>query len=170
MKKTLNSKAIEFINFPSILHDPVGRSSFPSNINNFDNFNVPTVFNTLGKPIHSRIFHFNKFVSNLDIDRFLQDNNILPCNYEGCEFIDQHHKHILNDNLKIIKNNKLRRLLTKGPEHRESKTTSFEKAKFDIIADLKEYAQDKNLSGEWKSNIIQKHDSRTQVYPYKKSS
>ena len=52
---------------PNILHDPVDCSGVPSNINNFDNFDVPTVANTLGKPIHSRIFRFNKFVSNLDI-------------------------------------------------------------------------------------------------------
>ena len=88
----MDNKAIEFINFSSKLHDPVFCSSTPSNTNGFD---VPTVVYNLEGPIHSRIFNLNTFVSNLDVDRFPQDSTPLPCNYEGSEFIDQHHKHIL---------------------------------------------------------------------------
>ena len=94
-KVFFDNKAIEFINFlPSILHDPAVRSSLPSNINNFD---VRTVVFSLEKSIHNRIFNFNTFVSNLDADRGLQENVILPCDYDGSEFIDQHHKHLLTD-------------------------------------------------------------------------
>ena len=111
---------IEFITLPSMHHDPVVRSSIPRYINNFD---VATVVYNREKPIHPRIFHFNTFVSSLDVDRFLRDNTILSCNSGGSEFIDQRHKHILTGILKNIRD-KLRKLFTKGPKHRDNKTIS----------------------------------------------
>ena len=53
-----------------------------------NNFDVPTVVFNLEKPIHSKIFNFNMYVSKLDVTRFLQDNIVLPCACEGSEFID----------------------------------------------------------------------------------
>ena len=86
-----------------MFQDLIASSNIPSNINNFD---VPTVVYNLEKSVHSRIFNFNKFVSKLNFGRFLQDKTIPPCYCEGSEFIDQHNKHILTDNLS-----------TKGPKY-----------------------------------------------------
>ena len=122
-----DNKATEFINLPNILHEPVARSSIPSNIKNCD---VPTVAYNLENPIYSRIFHFNTFMLNLDFDRFMLDSTILSCNYVGSEF----RKHILTSNLKNMRKNKLRKLFIKGPKYRENKTISFEKARLDFIA------------------------------------
>ena len=46
---------IEFINLPSMHHDPVVRSDIPSNITNF-NFNVATVVCNLEKPFSPEYF------------------------------------------------------------------------------------------------------------------
>ena len=127
-KNIFNNKAMEFINLPRILHDPVGRFSIPSHINKF---NIPTVIYNPEKPIHSWIFNFSTTVSNLHIDRFVQVSAILQCNSEGFEFIDQHHKNILTGNLKIISDNKIRNLFTKSPKYYEK--IYFEKAKLDIF-------------------------------------
>ena len=89
-------------------------------------------------------------MTNLDVDRFLLDNTTLPCNCEGSEFIDQHHRHIFIDNLNIIRGKKLRNLFTKRLKYvnfetfktrikifiLKSKTIAFEKAKSDIVAVL----------------------------------
>ena len=112
MQNIFDDRATEFIDLPRMFYDPVIRSNILSNTNNFE---VPTVFYNLEKPIHSRIFNFNKFVFKLDVDRFLQDKNILPWNDVDSEFIIQHHKYILIGNLKIMRENKLMKLLTKGP-------------------------------------------------------
>ena len=160
-----DNKAIQFIKLPRILHDPVVHSCIPSNTNNFD---IPKIVFILEKTVHSRIFNFNTFVSNLGVDRFFQGNTILPYNSEGSEFIYQHHKHIFTGNLKILRDNKLRKLFVKRPRYQEKKTIYFEKAKLVIIADLNESIEsrcikdgyDKNLFTEWKPNVIQKKDSR----------
>ena len=43
-----------------------------------------------------------------------------------------HIKHIITGDLKIIENEKLRKLLTKGPNYRESRNINYSKAYFEI--------------------------------------
>ena len=87
INKTLfDNKAIEFINLLSLIHDPIVRSSIPSNINNFD---ISPVVINLGKPINSRIFNLTRCVSSFNVKRFVQDNTTFPGNYEGPVFTDQ---------------------------------------------------------------------------------
>ena len=52
-KICFDSKIVELLILPSIIHDPVVLSHIPSNVNNFD---VPTDFNNLDQTIHSIIF------------------------------------------------------------------------------------------------------------------
>ena len=77
-------------------------------------------------------------MSQLDVERLFLDNATLPCNYEGSEFINHHHKNSLTSNLKIIRDDKLRKLFTKRPKYQDNKTTYFEKVKLLIIAGLNE--------------------------------
>ena len=49
----------------------------------------PTVEYSLLNPIKPKIFNFDKFVSNLDVKVFLQENTIFPCNGVGSGFIDR---------------------------------------------------------------------------------
>ena len=55
------------------------------------------------------------------------------CNFEGSEFIDQRHNHILSRNFQNIRDNKLTRDL-----NTKKTRVSFEKTELDIIADLDE--------------------------------
>ena len=100
MKTTI--EAVEINNLPSIVHDPAVRLLFLI-IKIILMLLPPTVVYNLEKPIHTRIFIFDTFVSNLDVNRFLQDKIILPCKCERSEFIDQDHQHMLTGNLKAMR-------------------------------------------------------------------
>ena len=46
--------------------------------------------------------------------------NTDQCGSPDSFLCDSHHKHIIIEDLKIVENNKLRILLTKGPNYREA--------------------------------------------------
>ena len=45
-------------------------------------------------PIKSKIYNFYKFVFDLVVEAFLQENTILTCNCAGSGFIDKDHRNI----------------------------------------------------------------------------
>jgi len=121
------NKGIEMVNLPRILNNKTVTSAIPNT-----KFETPTVVYNLDQPIESKIFNFNNFVNTLDLNAFVNDNTILPCNCANSPFIDNHHKHILTGNLNIIENSKLRKLFSKGPKYREKKTILWEKTRESI--------------------------------------
>ena len=88
----------------------------------------------LGSPLSAKIFNFNNFVNNLAIDDFLKDPNILPCNCESSSFTDIHHKHIVTGDLRIISNNRLRKIFSKGPKYRVNRNIDLDKARCFILS------------------------------------
>ena len=87
-------------------------------------FDDPFVVYLLSKPIRSKIFNFNKFVSNLDVKAFIQDNTIFPGNSLGSDFIDKDYRYIVTGDLWIVGNNKLGKLFTKGPKYKGTNNIS----------------------------------------------
>lgn len=67
------------------------------------NFTSLTVVYDLTAAICSKIFIFNKFVADCDVDQFLADPTILLCNCDKTLFVDEDHGHILARNPGIIK-------------------------------------------------------------------
>ena len=124
------NKGIEMINVPRLLHSPSLASTFPKQAGCYK---APTVVYKLEDTIRSSIFNFNHFVKTLDLDKFMEDNTILPCNCGKSPFIDNHHNHVITGDLRIVPNNKLRKLFVKGPKHREPVTIDFLKSKEEII-------------------------------------
>ena len=125
-------------------------------------FETPTVVYNLTNPIRSKIFNFNQFTSKFDINAFLNDENILPCHCEESPFRDTHHNHIVSGNLKIIDNNKLRKLLSKGPKYREPKKLCWEESRLTIVEGLKscvkKWCDDNGMTplifSEWQHNLV----------------
>ena len=74
--------------------------------------------------IRGKLFNYKKFVQSLDVDAFLQDNTILPCECDHSTFTDAHHAHIVTGNLDIVNNEKLQILISKGPKYCEPKKFS----------------------------------------------
>ena len=92
------------VNLSSILHSAEVVNTIPSVAKHFI---PPTIVYTLDKPISSKIFNFNKFVTTLDVESFMQDNSVLPCQCSNSPFADHHHGHIISGDLKLIGNTKL---------------------------------------------------------------
>ena len=97
----------------------------------------------------------------MDIDAFLEDETILPCDCANSPFKDNHHKHIITGDLSIVTDNKLRKLFSKGPNYREPITPDFEKAREEISNKIKDlistwsnkFKLDKSLFQGWKSQF-----------------
>ena len=132
------NKGVEAVNLSSILHQSEVLEAVPSVAKPFK---IPTVVYTLDPPTGSKIFNFNKFVSSLDVDRFLQDPTSLPCSCSNSPFVDKHHGHIVSGDLRLIENNRLRKLFAKGPKYRERKLVNWRLTEEKLTNAVKEYAQ-----------------------------
>ena len=126
-------KGVEFINIARILRVPDIVKSLPSSS---VKFSIPVVTYKLTPPISTKFPNFNKFVNNLDLDLFLTNQDSLPCKCNNSPFVDRYHKHIVTGDLRIIKNNALRKLFIKGPKYREVRPINLEKAKRCILEGL----------------------------------
>ena len=133
-------------------------ASVPSTIKSFE---IPTIVYTLDSPISSKIFNFNKFTTNFNVSEFVKDKTVLPCNCSSSSFTDKHHGHIVSGDLRIVQNNKLRKLFTRGPKYRESKQIDWKKARIKILDGVKECATKfcsdnklhKNVLSDWVGTI-----------------
>ena len=159
------NKGVEFINIARILRDPDIVKSLPSSSVKFP---MPMVTYKLTPPISTKFFNFNKFVNNLDLDLFLTNPDSLPCKCNNSPFVDKYHKHIVTGDLRIIKNNALRKLFIKGPKYREVRPINLEKAKRCILEGLHDCISswcykngaDKSFFLEWTNNVKVKIDER----------
>ena len=105
------NKNEKFINVPYLFHDPSVRSCSPTD--------DPAAIYSLTNPLKSKIFNFNKLVSNLNVKIFLQDNTILPFGLASSGFIDKDHRHVVAGDLLIVGNNKLRKLFGKDQKYKK---------------------------------------------------
>lgn len=163
-----DNKGVELINIARIFRDPEIVSSLP---NTHKIFSTPMVTYKLDQPISCKIFNFNKFVNSLNLDEFLVNPNILPCECDNSPFVDKHHKHIISGDLRIISNNVLRKIFTKGPKYRQNKPVNLEKAKCCILNGLEDCVDTfcnkhdihKSVFNEWINKIKAKLNSRIEV-------
>ena len=56
----------------------------------------------------------------VDVKAFLQENTILPCKYPSSSFIDKDYRHIVTGDIRIVGNNKLKKLFAKCSKYREN--------------------------------------------------
>ena len=103
------------------------------------NFVTTAVAYDLQQPISPSIFNLKKFVSSITIDQFLIDPSIIVCNCVDSPFKDSYHGHIGTGDLRIIKDNKLRNICTKGTKYQEPRKIDFDQAKQNIINATKKY-------------------------------
>ena len=132
------NKGIEMVNLSSILHNSDVIDTIPSAAKNFT---PPTVVYTLDSPIGQKIFNFNKFVTSLNVENFIQNNSILPCECANSTFSNKHHSHIVSGDLRLVKNNKLRKLFAKGPKYRESKFIDWNTVEETLLQSVKNCAE-----------------------------
>ena len=104
-------------------------------------FETIVIVYILGNLLSSRIFSFNKFVNNLDITKVSENFTLYS------EFLNENNDQLIAGNLKIIKNNKLHKLFSRGYEYRdneswekvENESVSCEKLKQNTFERIKGY-------------------------------
>ena len=97
-----------------IFHEPYLLKSHPSIT---DKFPISSVIYSLTPPIAGKIFNFNKFVAEFDIEVFCNNMDIVPCSCQDSSY--KHLDHILTGDLPIVENKSLHKILSKGPKYRE---------------------------------------------------
>ena len=132
LKIHFDNKAIELINVSRILHLKEIVSSFPFPIKN-RSVDIPTVIYTYGVPIRSKVLNYNNILADFKIDQLGIDLHGFPifedCNCSDSPYKDDYWGHIITGDLSIINNNRLRNLLSKGPNYREHSPINWQKAR-----------------------------------------
>ena len=86
-----------------------------------DTINISNLINdknkkkNLNKTMRSKIFNLKEFIKTLDTKDILDNMNNLPCQCTKSPFRDPNHGHIVTGDLRIVQNNKSRKLC-KGPK------------------------------------------------------
>ena len=120
------NKGIDAIHLSKIFHATNVVKLLPEQLRTDDN--TPVIAFKLQRPIRSKIFNYRQTILEIDFQHdeevgFL--NNNYPCDCSSSEYRDPFHEHILTGDLRIIKDNKLKELFSKGPNYRENLTTNF---------------------------------------------
>ena len=108
---------------------------------------IPMVVYSLSETTRSKILNYKKFVTKeLDLDAFSKDLNSISCNCSNYskDFIDPNRGHVLTGNLQIINNNKLRKLISKGPKFFEPCKIDWNTAKDIIREGVEDYLKTLN--------------------------
>ena len=127
------NKGLDFIKIRKIIKCEEVTSLLPSCISEDDR--IPSVLHKLEPPIRNKIFNYRQTVDDIDFsDTSLLDLDNVECECKESPFKDHHHNHIVTGDLRIIKNESLRELFSKGPNYREPKPINFDDC-FKVISD-----------------------------------
>ena len=158
------NKGLSLIRMSCILHDKDVIASLPTNLQSKE---VPSVVYKLGKTIRNSIFNYRQTVNNIDVnDKETFGTGIKECDCQTSAFINNHHNHVITGDLRFITNDKLRSLLSHGPNYREPKTINWRKCRETIGEGLESCAagltkflsnEDDNLT-DWKKIVMEKVD------------
>ena len=132
LKILFDNKSLDFINLQRIINLDDVVSTFPKKMKDMN----PVIVYTLKPSIRSKIFNYKEFISNITV---YDSVATYPCFCNGSPFVDGDHGHIVTGDLRIIQNNKLRKLFVKGPKYREPSRIDFLRAKECITAALNEF-------------------------------
>ena len=105
-----HNKALEAIRLPKIFNHPDIIKTLLYNLRGKDS--IPIVTYKLGKTIRNNILNYKDAVNSIYVDEEVS----LSLNTDLCDCeksSDPHHKHIMIVDLRILKNQKLRKLLTR---------------------------------------------------------
>ena len=126
-----DNKALESIRLPAILNLPEVVSKLPSDMREKEE--IPVVTYSLTNTIRNKILNYKETVESIYVDEDVSFTlNSESCNCSESSFCDPHHNHVITGDLRIIENQKLRKLLAKGPNYREPRTLNFNKVKNEI--------------------------------------
>ena len=97
----------------------------------------PQLVTNIPTQLQEFFFNYNKTVSTFDQSTF----DDMECDCSSSPFCYTPHNHIITGNLNIIKNDKLKELVKKGPKYREQNKISWKKAKKHILDGVENYGK-----------------------------
>ena len=162
-----DNKGLEHIKLSSILHDDDVIHKLPST---FQQEESPSIVYTLSNTIRNDLFNYKDTVNSIHTnDNQTHATGITTCDCHNSQFVNEHHQHVVTGDLRIIRNQKLRKLISKGPNYREPKTINWKKCRDGIAEGLAECAcrmtsSCKNLRIEdilpWQNIVLEKVDAK----------
>ena len=157
------NKGMDDLHLSSIFRSHQVKNSLPAELREEEN--VPVVTFHLDPPIRNKVLNYQKTVKELEIlkenEKFVV-NNLPSCDCSSSEFKDPVHNHVVTGDLRIIRNQKLRKLLSKGPNFRENKFINYDRCLNSVVAGIDSFID--NLTGKynlpaesfhaWKNEIV----------------
>ena len=120
---------------------------------------------TLEGTIRNKIFNYKQTVTDIDTnDPVTYGTGLESCDCESSEFCDPHHGHILTGDLRVIYNQKLRKLVARGPNFREPRMINWGHCKIEMKSGLdtymtKVYTDNQYIEAEhllsWKNKVLE---------------
>ena len=161
-----DNKGLEFIQLNKILKNPDVVSKLPQPLKTED---PPSVVYNLSRTIRNSIFNYKQTVNDIDVnDHLTYGTNLPSCDCSSSPFLDSDHGHIITGDLRIIENNHLRKLISKGPNYREPRPINLKKCRELIECGtdkcVDHFASNQNIGPEtlipWKNEILRKVDAK----------
>ena len=161
MNLMFHNKGMDMINFPRILNSKKVMAAVP----NYLRGPPPIVSYTYTRTIAGKIFNNRKVVNELNMDCGTA-GMVCSCNssrykYESCG-------HVVTGDLSIIKDVKLRNLISKGPAHREQNSIDWrlnlKNCKAAVSRHAKKWAKEANVDRhvlrDWKETVYKFIDEK----------
>ena len=166
--KYLN-KGMDFIRIQQFFKSEDVINTLPEELQSED---PPSVVYSLGNTIRNKILNYKETVAGIDInDKHTFGTRIAECNCQNSSFKNEHLGHVVTGDLRIISNQRLRKLISKGPNYREPCTINWNKCRSEIERGLDECAvqlskHKRSISLNhlipWKRKVLEKVDHKIQ--------
>jgi hypothetical protein len=116
--------------------------------------------------IAGKIFNYKQIVNSINCEEWIQNDNACEC--QSSPFCDPVHKHIVTGDLRVIKNNRLRSLLSKGPKYREQERIRWDKVLDSIKAGITDCQEswsqrehvDRKVLNQWSTTLLEEVKSK----------
>ena len=129
-------KGIDKVNLQNMLHNKLVNSKVPIY---FKEKEPPVISYKYTDNISRKVFNYNQTLSDVNLSKYGNWNQ--SCDCKSSTFCYEPHGHIITGDLRIVKNRKLRRLLSKGPKYREENTIDWDLNKNILITAVDDYAK-----------------------------
>ena len=165
MKIPFINKGIDFIDIQSIFKD---KTVFDSITKYFKNTEPPITCYKYNKPVRNILFNYNNIVADLNINENIPD----ACDCASSKFCYAPAGHIITGNFDIIKDKRLRTLLSKGPKYRLPSLIDFDSCRSHIAEAIQNYSvkwcnrehAEQNSLTDWKKRVFEIVDTRIAFY------
>ena len=161
-----HNKGLEMIKLNKILRNQNITSKLPDKLSTED---PPSIVYSLSPTIRNKIFNYKETIDDIDInDKLTYGAGFPECDCRNSEFVDPDHGHIVTGDLRFIKNQHLRKLVSKGPNYREPVSINWNRCRESIKNGIESYIESlvakfdltKDAIQNWKEAVLLEVENR----------